>query len=220
MTQGRRQITMVLPVKATGSAKSRLDLPHAQRRDIALWMATKTLSAAAGSDRLTLMVVVTSDSEVRAHASTLGAHVVPDPGDGLNPACERGVAVARDLTPEATIVVMVCDLPEINSGAVDALLSRVELAGDSPVHVSDLSGRGTTAVTLPSHFDGTMVFGWESARRFRAAGWTSLPDVDRRLRADLDTLEDWRALPLEVLRPGDGPSPGASTRSASAVCRR
>lgn len=220
MTHGHRQISMVLPVKATGSAKSRLDLPNAQRRSVALWMASNTLSAASGSDRVARMIVVTSDPEVRAHASSLGAHVVPDSGDGLNRACERGVAAARDLAPEATIVVMVCDLPEIDSRAVDALLSRVELAGDVPVHVSDLSGRGTTAVTLPPHVDCTMVFGWESARRFRAAGWTTLTDVDRRLRADLDTLEDWQALPFDLFRAGNVQSPGGSSSSASAVRRR
>ena len=76
--------TVVLPVKVLARAKSRLAvLAGSRRADLALALASDTVSAVVPCPEVARVLVVTSDATAGSRLAALGARVVPDePGDG------------------------------------------------------------------------------------------------------------------------------------------
>ena len=88
--------TLVIPVKRTAIAKSRLAPAYPQHRpELARAFAVDTTAAALGSPLVQAILVVTDDPLVAADVTAVGAHVVPDlPAAGLNEALQHGATVA------------------------------------------------------------------------------------------------------------------------------
>jgi 2-phospho-L-lactate guanylyltransferase len=198
MTIETRELSLILPIKDTARAKSRLDLPRIERRQIAMALARHALEVATQCLPACQIYVVTSDHEVRELAGGLGACVIADPGRGLNQAIECGMKEAACRDPRRGVVVLVCDLPEVNASALNAFFRMIESSAAEAMYVADRSGHGTTAVSCPPGVAVRMVFGQDSAARFAALGFRLAANAPRELRSDLDTLNDLDALPTEV----------------------
>lgn len=183
----------VIPVKALPAAKSRLDRPD--RADLALAMATDTVTAAAACPAVTAVVVVTDDERAR-NALAAVATVVPDePDRGLNEALAHGGRVAAAGWPRAGVAVLTADLPSLRPGQLAAALAA---AGQVPRGlVADAAGRGTVLLTARPGVALEPAFGDGSRDGHRRAGTADLTeelaeDVPG-LRRDVDTLEDLAA---------------------------
>jgi len=189
-----RHISLVLPVKQVSHAKSRMAVPRNERRRLALGLIRHTLDIATTCLPADQVYVVTSDPQVREFAGLYGARFVADPGRGLNPAAEQGVAEARARADRHAVVVLVSDLPGLTSEALRVLFDMVDSARDQPICVADYSGRGTTAVSCPPGVQVPMVFGRDSAIRFTALGCRRAHRAPAGLVTDLDTVADWHQL--------------------------
>jgi 2-phospho-L-lactate guanylyltransferase len=191
--------SVVLPVKRTEVAKSRLDaVPAPLRRRLALAFAIDTLTAVVGCPDVALPVVVTDDPEAARQAGSLGALVVADrPGNGLNPALRYGAEQARRARPDAGVVLLSADLPALRTADLGRVLTHAAQHRGS--FVADASGLGTTLLAAS---DGrpTPLFGRRSRARHRAAGLVELTLADvASVRRDVDDAVDlWDALRLGV----------------------
>lgn len=173
--------TVVIPVKGTAGAKSRLGASA----ELAMAIALDTVEAALGAARV---VVVTAEAAAPSFCA-LGASVVQDVGGGLNGAVRSGIAAAG----EVAVAVLLGDLPAL---AAEELASVLELAEGHPLAmVADADNEGTVLLTALRGHHHTPLFGSGSRTAHLAAGYVELPvPVDSGLRRDVDTVEQLRAL--------------------------
>ena len=170
------QWTIVVPVKGTVAAKSRL----AATAELALAIALDTVEAALA---VAPVIVVTPAA---APFAALGARVVADPGGGLSAAIDTGIAVAQ-----GNIAVLLGDLPALRP---EELQTALDAAAAHPrAFVPDADGTGTVLIT--STTDHASAFGAGSAQRHREAGYVELDlPADSGLRSDVDTAEQLERL--------------------------
>lgn len=178
----------IVPVKRLAAAKTRLAVPARLRAELALAMATDTVTACLGAASVCVVVVVTDEPVAAAALGALGAVIVADePDAGLNPALRHGAAQALQMQPTAGVVALSSDLPALSSEGLDELLSLVDVTG----FVADASGVGTTLLAHADPERFAPMFGPESAHQHRQAGARDLSAVaDRGLRRDVDTVDD------------------------------
>lgn len=183
--------TLVVPVKQTAIAKSRLvEFPSPLRQRLALAFAQDAVSAAIGCLEVRRVVVVTNDPDGRRLAD-LGADVVPDlPDAGLNPALQHAFDLVRRRDPTAAVSAMSADLPAVRS--ID--LSAAFALGSAPRwFVADRAGNGTTLLAAQGEADLSPAFGPMSRAVHHASGAAELRDNRlERLRLDVDTSTDLR----------------------------
>lgn len=180
--------SVVIPVKTTQAGKSRLDLPGADRPQLALAVALDTIAAAAAAQQVGEVLVVTSDADVQAGVEQIdGATWIPDPGMGLNGAVRAGLERAS----EEARAGMLGDLPALTPADLDGALAAA--AGHERAVVADAENSGTVLVTWRTPATYEPHFGPESAARHVEAGHALL-DVPARsaLRRDVDTAEQLR----------------------------
>ncbi|WP_203136620.1 2-phospho-L-lactate guanylyltransferase [Microbacterium sp. JZ31] len=197
--------TVVIPVKGS-TGKSRL--AHPDRAGLASAIALDTIDAVCRAEHVGAVVVVTSDGELALQAvSDPGGtvrptvRVVPDPGDGLNPAVAAGLAAADPTRPRAALL---GDLPALDPADLDAVLERA--AAHERAFVADVEGTGTTLLTGRPGAALAPAFGADSAARHAAAGFTSLPVPEAStVRRDVDTAAQLR----EAAHLGLGPRTSA-----------
>jgi 2-phospho-L-lactate guanylyltransferase len=162
--------TVVVPFRGA-NGKSRLALPEAERRELALSMLRRVL--AAGTE-VGDVVLVSDDEEARS----LAPRWVADPGGG------QGAAVAAALAgADAPVLVVNADLPRVEADDLRALLAAIPAGGVAIVEAED----GTTnalGLASPELFE--PLYGPGSAARFRERGAVTV-DLPR-LAEDLDTL--------------------------------
>jgi 2-phospho-L-lactate guanylyltransferase len=203
-SSGCPDFQVLVPVKELDLAKSRLDVPHAARRALALAFVLDTVSTARRCDAVGDLVVGTRDADVAARVVELGARVVVPPAPGeLNG--DIGWALGR-LAPGRPTAVLVSDLPAMSVADLADALARAHRSG-TPHRVADLDGRGTTLLTAPDHRMEPR-FGSGSAERHRAAGMEPLGDDLVGLRCDVDDLPALR----RATRLGVGPHTTAALR--------
>jgi 2-phospho-L-lactate guanylyltransferase len=186
--------TLVVPVKPLARAKSRLAGPAGPHREqLALAIATDTVSAVLRSSRVRGVVVVTDDPVAAAELAALGAVVVADePDSGLNPALVHGAAQARLLAPDSGVGALSADLPALRAAELDRALDAAAAASNA--FMPDAAGIGTTLYTARPGATFSPVFGTESRARHRERGVyeLALDDVPS-VRRDVDTIDDLRA---------------------------
>jgi 2-phospho-L-lactate/phosphoenolpyruvate guanylyltransferase len=188
--------TVVLPVKVLARAKSRLAvLAGSRRADLALALASDTVSAVAACPDVARVIVVTSDAKAGSRLAALGAIVVPDePSDGLNAALRRGASVASDRWPDSGIAALAADLPALRPAELRQALRAASAAPGGAAFVADAAGIGTTMYAVMPGVAFRPMYGGASRARHASAGAVelSLEDVPG-LRRDVDTPEDLRA---------------------------
>ncbi|MGH9115008.1 MAG: 2-phospho-L-lactate guanylyltransferase [Acidimicrobiales bacterium] len=165
---GRRAapLAVLVPVKAFAHAKLRLApaLSPADRARLARSMATRVVESAGGIP----VSVVCDDPEVAAWARDLGASVIWEPGRGLNPAVQEGVAHLRRAGVK-TVVVAAGDLPLATDLRWVARFPGITI-------VPDRRRDGTNVIGLPCSARFQFAYGPGSfARHLDAARRTGLP---------------------------------------------
>jgi len=184
---------VVVPVKPSSRAKSRLDVDGVGRADLARAIALDTLTAATACDLVAQVVVVTDDAALAREAAMIPAlRFVPE-GDarGLDAAVAAGVT-AIDPGGRMPRAALLGDIPALRpADLADALRSASSV--DRGV-VPDAEGTGSTLVTAAAGIDWTSSFGDGSFARHIALGCTalSIPDAST-LRRDVDTAAQLEA---------------------------
>jgi 2-phospho-L-lactate guanylyltransferase len=182
--------TLVIPVKRTAIAKSRLAAAYPQHRpELARAFAVDTTAAALESPLVRAVLVVTDDPVVSADITAIGGRVVPDlPEAGLNGALEHGAAVAALEFPGTGIVALSADLPALRPAELTAALAAC-VADRS--FVIDQPGTGTTMLAAAAGVPLDPRFGVGSALAHQASGAMPIELVDiESLRRDVDTAAD------------------------------
>lgn len=186
---------VVVPVKPSARAKSRLEVAGADRAGLARAIALDTLAAATACDVVGQVVVVTDDAALAREAAMIPAlRFVPE-GDasGLDAAVAAGVA-ALDPAGRMPRAALLGDLPALRP---DDLAEALQAAASVPRGVvPDAEGTGSTLVTAGPGVAWASSFGDGSFERHVALGCAVLPIPDAStLRRDVDTADQ-----LEVAR--------------------
>jgi 2-phospho-L-lactate guanylyltransferase len=173
--------TLVIPVKGTTTAKSRL---HGSV-ELAWGIALDSVAAAI---EVSDVIVVTSRA-IAPLFEALGARVVIDAGKGLNSAARQGIAAATT----DSVAVLLGDVPAMRAPELAAAL---ELAGRHPLaFVPDADDDGTVLITALTKADHRPAFGAHSRAAHTAAGYVELDiPLDSGLRRDVDTPGQLAAL--------------------------
>jgi 2-phospho-L-lactate guanylyltransferase len=192
--------TVLIPVNATGEAKSRLSeiLSTAERRELVLALTRDLFDHLESLGDRVRYGVVTSQGEVGEIVRERGGFVVGEPDDAES----LGQIVDGSLRPfedslDGGLLVMPVDLPRVDVTALEKLLDRVR---ESSVYlVPDEEQAGTNVLwrnpplAIECQYEGTESFEAHVAAAERA-GYS--PEVERPapFRFDLDTPEDWHRL--------------------------
>jgi 2-phospho-L-lactate guanylyltransferase len=186
----RHAVSVVIPAKGLGTAKSRLGLPDPDRRRIALRLVTTTVRAALDASSVGTVLVVTSDVEIAAETGRLGAVTVPEPPPfGLNAAARLGRRRALALCPNSPVAILVADLPLLEPADLDTAVAQFRVGGD-PLSVADRQRTGTTMLIHGPQDAPEIQFGKGSAAAHLRAGFRSAEGDLAGLRTDLDVLGD------------------------------
>ncbi|TWD75423.1 2-phospho-L-lactate guanylyltransferase [Kribbella amoyensis] len=181
---------LVIPVKRTAIAKSRLAAAYPQHRpELARAFAADTTAAALASPLVAAVLVVTDDPVVATDVTAAGAKVLPDvPAAGLNEALEHGAAAAAAEYRGHGVVALSADLPALRPAELTAALAAC-VADRS--FVVDLPGTGTTLLAARPGVELDPRFGVGSALAHQASGAVplGLTAIDS-VRRDVDTAAD------------------------------
>lgn len=185
---------VVVPVKTLASAKSRLaELAGDLRPALALAMAVDTVSAAARTDGVAEVIVVTADPDVAAGVSAFATPVTEEPR-GLIAAFEFGIATARKRHAERKVALLVSDLPALRPNELELALRHAALGN---LVVADAAGTGSTLLASPTPALLRPAFGDGSLARHRDLGAAPLDPAGTLglfgLRQDVDTPADLEA---------------------------
>jgi 2-phospho-L-lactate guanylyltransferase len=185
--------TVVIPVKGTPDAKSRLGASPELVRAIAVDTVAAVVAVAerACPEEVALrpsrrveaprIIVVTSPSTA-PDFEALGATVIPDTATSLNSAIALGIAAAGD----GPVAVLLGDLPALRPAELAAALKLA--AGHPLAMVPDADDTGTVLITALRAADHAPAFGANSRALHRAAGYVELDlPADSGLRRDVDT---------------------------------
>jgi 2-phospho-L-lactate/phosphoenolpyruvate guanylyltransferase len=175
---------IVVPVKDSASAKSRLHPPPGIRRaDLAHAFALDTLTAVAQAVTGAHVHVVTADSGTASFAAGLGAWVVQDPGGGLNGAIRAGLEHVTTTSGDGAAAVLLGDLPTVTPAALSQALQAC--GRHRTAFVPDAEGTGTVLLTARALPDLVPAFGTGSA--LAHARHSTRLDLDLPLlRSDVD----------------------------------
>jgi 2-phospho-L-lactate guanylyltransferase len=203
--------TVLLPVKVLARAKSRLAVLAGDRRhELALALASDTVSAVLACPEVARVIVVTSDPVAGPKLAALGAHIVDEPtvdparelapesADGgqhaLNAALLRGAAAAVRGRPGTGLAALTADLPALRPAELAAALHAAGHGVPGASFVPDAAGVGTTLYAVPPGGEFRPMYGGASRARHAAAGAAELTLGNiAGLRQDVDTPDDLRA---------------------------
>ena len=173
--------TVVIPVKGTVSAKSRLGASP----ELALAIALDTVAEALGAAK----VIVVTSAAISPEFDGVGARVIPDGEAGLNAAVRQGIAAAGN----GPVAVLLGDVPALRAAELAAAL---EVARQHPLaFVADADNDGTVLITALDPASHVPAFGVHSRAAHLAAGYLELDiPVDSGLRRDVDTPDQLLAL--------------------------
>ena len=189
-----REWLVIIPVKGTDEAKSRLAEASAERSSLALALALDTAEAAAEADSVIGVLVVTNEAAAPAFDELDALVVVEDEPAGLAAAIANGLATATELAaPGRGVAILLGDLPALSSAELDAALATA--AAHQLAMVPDADGTGTTLVTAADGAAHSPAFGAGSRAAHLANGYVELEvGAASGLRTDVDTPEQLAAL--------------------------
>ncbi len=185
--------SVLIPVKVLAEAKSRLaSLAGPRRAELALALASDTVTAVLASDAVARVIVITDDRDAAVALAALGALVVPDePRAGLNPALRHGAGYAAARWPDDGKAALSADLPALRPEQIGRALRAA--AAWPTAFVADAAGDGTTLYTATPGAAFRPAFGLPSRARHAAGGAVELGlDGIPGLRRDVDTPSDLR----------------------------
>lgn len=195
MTATRPAFVLLVPVKDSVDAKSRLGLTHGQRLLLRRAFAQDAVLAAQNCTLAQVHVV--------GDGRGLGVPAVADEGAGdLNAALRR--AADRLAVPDLGIGVLLADLPCLSIDDLTAALAAAHELGRR-CFVADAESTGTTMLAAPPGCALDPRFGAGSAQRHRDSGAVELSLPVATLRRDVDTRGDLAA----ALSLGVGPHTSA-----------
>lgn len=202
---------VIVPMKDTRRAKSRLGGEPGARRQLAITMARDTLHAIVEAHRVAGVVVVCDREDDVISYQSPGVTVIAAAGCGLNEAIRAGEAALRGTDPLSNVAAMPGDLPYLHPDELDVALA---MAGTTQrACVADWSGGGTTLLTAPRGMPLTPAFGPDSRNAHRASGavelavpaWSGLRrDVDVAADLTLDVALRHRTRAVVIARRRDG----------------
>lgn len=188
------RVSVIVPVKRLGAAKSRTGLPSVERGELALDLMGRTVRAALQAAGVARVIVVAGDATVAAAALELGALALPEPTDsGLNGAIAAGRDLAQRTFPDDDIAIVVGDLADLAAEDLDAVISEFHRS-DGPVVVPDHLGTGTTMLVHGRADSPPLLFGVDSSARHQAAGYRLFSAAPAGARHDVDSPADVEAL--------------------------
>lgn len=153
---------LIIPVKASLSAKSRLHPPAGvARADLAHAFALDTITAVAAVIPPAQLVVVTSDEHTADFVRAEGGIVLADPGQGLNPALRLGIEYVGRVLGFGPTAALLGDLPTLRPA--DLIHALSVCATHSRAMVPDAGGGGTVLLSALSPRDLHPRFGPGSA---------------------------------------------------------
>jgi 2-phospho-L-lactate/phosphoenolpyruvate guanylyltransferase len=198
--------SVLIPVKVLAEAKSRLaSLAGPRRAELALALASDTVTAVLASDAVARVIVITDDQDAAVALTALGALVVPDePRAGLNPALRHGARYAAARWPGDGMAALSADLPALRPEQIGQALRAA--AGWPTAFVADAAGDGTTLYAARAGAAFRPAFGLASRARHAAGGAAELGlDGIGGLRRDVDTPSDLRGAVALGLGPHSAP---------------
>jgi len=185
----------IIPIKASKSSKSRLAgvLAPGERETLVRAMLTHVVSAASEAARISRVCLVGPSR----HGLPEGIELLPDPGEGLNPALQSAFARIAGEGLDRVIVVA-ADLPTVTPQELDLLSSAP--AGEIAI-APDRHGTGTNALSLPlpAARDFRFSFGVDSHARHK--------EEAHRLGLEVQTILS-QGLEKDVDEPADLPDAG------------
>jgi 2-phospho-L-lactate guanylyltransferase len=188
--RGVEQASVVVLAKHSEGAKSRLQLPREEARQVALALAAATVRTALAANTVGAVLVVTGDPAVAVDALEAGADVVLEACPlGMNRAADLGRRRALAALPDAPVAILVADLPYLRPSDIDIAVKAFH-EHRIPIYVADRQGSGTTFLIHGPHQDPEFGFGPHSALIHRRLGYHEAVTAPRGLRADLDTPAD------------------------------
>lgn len=180
---------VILPMKDTRLAKSRMGGDPVERRQLAIVMARDTLCAVVNASYVEGVIVVCDRDEDVESLALPGVTVVVRPGLLLNEAILAGAELARSDDPARNLAALPGDLPYMRSTELEAALRRA--AGFALTCMGDRTGHGTTLITARGGADLAPSYGVGSLARHRAAGAVEVgAPAWSGLRRDVDLPED------------------------------
>jgi 2-phospho-L-lactate/phosphoenolpyruvate guanylyltransferase len=198
--------SVLIPVKVLAEAKSRLaSLAGPRRAELALALASDTVTAVLASDAVARVIVITDDQDAAVVLAALGALVVPDePRAGLNPALRHGARYAAARWPGDGMAALSADLPALRPEQIGQALRAA--AAWPTAFVADAAGDGTTLYAARAGAAFQPAFGLASRARHAAGGAVELGlDGIGGLRRDVDTPSDLRGAVALGLGPHSAP---------------
>jgi len=198
--------SVLIPVKVLAEAKSRLaSLAGPRRAELALALASDTVTAVLASDAVARVIVITDDQDAAPVLAALGALVVPDePRAGLNPALRHGARYAAARWPGDGMAALSADLPALRPEQIGQALRAA--AAWPTAFVADAAGDGTTLYAARAGAAFQPAFGLASRARHAAGGAVELGlDGIGGLRRDVDTPSDLRGAAALGLGPHSAP---------------
>jgi len=184
MSPSPEPFAAIVPIRSWATGKSRLDVDDEARESLGRAFALDVVTVLQDSPRIDLVVIVTSDADVRTTFAS--CDVVDDRGRGLDDAVSQGCAHLLERRRSRALVVP-SDLPSISVPALDEVLDLAE--GFTHTFCPDAEGDGTSLVI--SHDPASLVtsYGHGSAAAHRAAGLVPLLGAPLEVRRDVDTLQ-------------------------------
>lgn len=179
---------VVLPLKGTDDAKSRLALPRSARDRVAYAMAADTIDALLDTPDVGRVSVLSRTPGLRFDApgaSAVEVVIQPEAEWSLDRALRWFAMTHTD--GSSGLAVVVADLPALRAESMAEVLRHAAL--HRVAMVSDARGSGTTILTSSDPAELRSHFGAGSAAAHRAAGAVQVPSTPD-TECDVDTAED------------------------------
>ncbi|MGB2839787.1 MAG: 2-phospho-L-lactate guanylyltransferase [Actinomycetes bacterium] len=179
---------VVIPMKGTDDAKSRLDLPSSTRDRVVQAMAADTLGAVLATPAVARVSVLSRAAGLRLDApgaSAVEVVIQPEAQWSLDRALTWFALTHTD--GSSGLAVVVADLPALRAESMADVLRHSAL--HRVAMVTDTRGSGTTILATSEPAGLRTHFGKDSAAAHRAAGAVHVPSTPD-TQCDVDTVED------------------------------